>query len=74
MDEKFAVLFWTDFQVGELKFQLWTFSLPVVVIVHGNQVWYPLMKVYDFVKVSTKILRVFRKPGGFTQFYLEKFR
>jgi len=37
MDEKFAVLFWTDFQVGELKFQLWTFSLPVVVIVHGNQ-------------------------------------
>lgn len=37
MDEKFAVLFWTEFQVSELKFQLWTFSLPVVVIVHGNQ-------------------------------------
>ena len=38
MDEKFAILFWTEFQVSELKFQLWTFSLPVVVIVHGNQV------------------------------------
>ncbi|XP_040575664.1 signal transducer and activator of transcription 5B [Lepeophtheirus salmonis] len=37
MDEKFAVLFWTEFLVGELKFQLWTLSLPVVVIVHGNQ-------------------------------------
>jgi len=37
MDEKFAILFWTEFQVSELKFQLWTFSLPVVVIVHGNQ-------------------------------------
>ncbi|CAB4069921.1 STAT5B [Lepeophtheirus salmonis] len=29
--------FWTEFLVGELKFQLWTLSLPVVVIVHGNQ-------------------------------------
>lgn len=37
MDEKFSVLFWTEFLVGELKFQLWTLSLPVVVIVHGNQ-------------------------------------
>jgi len=37
MEEKFSVLFWTDFQVGELKFQVWTLSLPVVVIVHGNQ-------------------------------------
>ena len=37
MDEKFSVIFWTDFTVGELKFQLWTLSLPVVVIVHGNQ-------------------------------------
>jgi len=37
MDEKFSVLFWTEFQVSELKFQLWTFSLPVVVIEHGNQ-------------------------------------
>merc|ERR1719219_1081293 len=37
MEEKFAVLFRTDFQVGELKFQVWTLSLPVVVIVHGNQ-------------------------------------
>jgi len=31
------VLFWTEFQVSELKFQVWTLSLPVVVIVHGNQ-------------------------------------
>jgi len=37
MDEKFSVLFWTDFQLGDLKFQMWTLSLPVVVIVHGNQ-------------------------------------
>merc|ERR1712062_628533 len=37
MDEKFSVLFWTEFQVSQLNFQLWTFSLPVVVIVHGNQ-------------------------------------
>lgn len=37
MDEKFSVLFWTEFQVSELRFQLWTLSLPVVVIVHGNQ-------------------------------------
>ena len=37
MDEKFSVIFWTDFTVGELQFQLWTLSLPVVVIVHGNQ-------------------------------------
>merc|ERR1719414_223430 len=37
MEEKFSVLFWTEFQVGELKFQVWTLSLPVVVIVHGNQ-------------------------------------
>ena len=37
MEEKFSVLFWTEFQVSELKFQVWTLSLPVVVIVHGNQ-------------------------------------
>ena len=37
MDEKFSVLFWTEFNVGELEFQLWARSLPVVVIVHGNQ-------------------------------------
>merc|ERR1712038_2229217 len=37
MDEKFAILVWTEFELGELRFQLWTFSLPVVVIVHGNQ-------------------------------------
>ena len=37
MDEKFSILFWTEFSLNDLKFQLWTFSLPVVVIVHGNQ-------------------------------------
>jgi len=37
MEEKFSVVFWTDFSVGELKFQVFTLSLPVVVIVHGNQ-------------------------------------
>ncbi|KAI1290153.1 Signal transducer and activator of transcription 5A [Halotydeus destructor] len=38
MDEKFALLFQSTFKVGgELAFQVWTLSLPVVVIVHGNQ-------------------------------------
>jgi len=37
MDEKFSVIFWTDFTIGDLGFQLWCLSLPVVVIVHGNQ-------------------------------------
>ena len=39
MEEKFSIVFWTEFVMGEgeLKFQLWTLSTPVVVIVHGNQ-------------------------------------
>ncbi|XP_075222019.1 signal transducer and transcription activator Stat92E isoform X2 [Lycorma delicatula] len=39
MDEKFSLLFSSQFSVGggELHFQVWTLSLPVVVIVHGNQ-------------------------------------
>ncbi|KAL0269585.1 UNVERIFIED_CONTAM: hypothetical protein PYX00_007268 [Menopon gallinae] len=39
MDEKFSLLFQSSFSVGggELVFQVWTLSLPVVVIVHGNQ-------------------------------------
>lgn len=39
MDEKFSLLFQSQFNVGggELVFQVWTLSLPVVVIVHGNQ-------------------------------------
>ncbi|XP_024081197.1 signal transducer and activator of transcription 5B-like [Cimex lectularius] len=39
MDEKFSLLFSSQFSVGggELVFQVWTLSLPVVVIVHGNQ-------------------------------------
>ncbi|XP_014206630.1 signal transducer and activator of transcription 5B isoform X2 [Copidosoma floridanum] len=39
MDEKFSLLFQSQFSVGggELVFQVWTLSLPVVVIVHGNQ-------------------------------------
>ncbi|XP_050595082.1 signal transducer and activator of transcription 5B isoform X2 [Bombus affinis] len=39
MDEKFSLLFQSQFSVGggELVFAVWTLSLPVVVIVHGNQ-------------------------------------
>ncbi|XP_054272701.1 signal transducer and activator of transcription 5B isoform X2 [Macrosteles quadrilineatus] len=39
MDEKFSLLFSSQFSIGggELVFQVWTLSLPVVVIVHGNQ-------------------------------------
>lgn len=39
MDEKFALLFQSKFQVGsgELIITVWALSLPVVVIVHGNQ-------------------------------------
>lgn len=39
MDEKFSLLFQSGFSVGggELMFNVWTLSLPVVVIVHGNQ-------------------------------------
>ena len=38
-EEKFCILFQSDFQLGngELMFQVWTLSLPVVVTVHGNQ-------------------------------------
>ncbi|CAG0884262.1 unnamed protein product [Cyprideis torosa] len=39
MDEKFSLLFQTQFNVGsgELEFFVWTLSLPAVVIVHVNQ-------------------------------------
>uniref|UniRef100_A0A9I3BWZ5 Signal transducer and activator of transcription n=1 Tax=Anopheles culicifacies TaxID=139723 RepID=A0A9I3BWZ5_9DIPT len=39
MDEKFALLFQSSFAVGhgDHIFSVWTISLPVVVIVHGNQ-------------------------------------
>ncbi|XP_055677197.1 signal transducer and activator of transcription 5A-like isoform X1 [Lutzomyia longipalpis] len=39
MDEKFALLFQSKFQIGsgELVITAWALSLPVVVIVHGNQ-------------------------------------
>lgn len=39
MDEKFSLLFQSAFSIGggELMFNVWTLSLPVVVIVHGNQ-------------------------------------
>lgn len=39
MDEKFALLFQSSFAVGhgDLVFSVWALSLPVVVIVHGNQ-------------------------------------
>lgn len=39
MDEKFSLYFQSAFTIGggELMFNVWTLSLPVVVIVHGNQ-------------------------------------
>ena len=39
MDEKFALLFWSEFSIGngEFTYQVCAPSLPVVVIVHGNQ-------------------------------------
>ncbi|BFZ22447.1 hypothetical protein BsWGS_25485 [Bradybaena similaris] len=38
-EEKFCLLFQSEFSLGgnELVFQVWTLSLPVVVTVHGNQ-------------------------------------
>lgn len=38
-EEKFSILFQSQFSVGgrELVFHVWTLSLPVVVTVHGNQ-------------------------------------
>ncbi|KAK2166934.1 hypothetical protein LSH36_33g03003 [Paralvinella palmiformis] len=38
-EEKFSILFQSQFTVGggELDFQVWTLSLPAVVTVHGNQ-------------------------------------
>ncbi|WAR04283.1 STA5B-like protein [Mya arenaria] len=38
-EEKFCLHFTSEFNVGgnELKFQVWTLSLPVIVTVHGNQ-------------------------------------
>ncbi|XP_054092036.1 signal transducer and transcription activator-like isoform X3 [Zeugodacus cucurbitae] len=37
MDEKFSLLFYTTVVFNEYKISCWTLSLPVVVIVHGNQ-------------------------------------
>ena len=38
MDEKFALLFQCHFKLADdFSFYIWTLSLPVVVIVHGNQ-------------------------------------
>ncbi|KAI8130440.1 signal transducer and transcription activator isoform X1 [Lucilia cuprina] len=37
MDEKFALLFYTSVIVNDYRIRVWTISLPVVVIVHGNQ-------------------------------------
>ncbi|VVC45316.1 p53-like transcription factor, DNA-binding,STAT transcription factor, DNA-binding, subdomain,STAT [Cinara cedri] len=38
MDEKFSILFSSTFFIGnEFQFEVWNLSLPVVVIVHGNQ-------------------------------------
>jgi len=37
MDEKFALFFYTTTTVNDFQIRVWTLSLPVVVIVHGNQ-------------------------------------
>ncbi|XP_016981466.2 signal transducer and transcription activator isoform X2 [Drosophila rhopaloa] len=37
MDEKFSLLFYTTTTVSDFQMRVWTLSLPVVVIVHGNQ-------------------------------------
>lgn len=37
MDEKFALFFYTTTSVNDYHIRVWTLSLPVVVIVHGNQ-------------------------------------
>ncbi|XP_037912152.1 signal transducer and transcription activator isoform X3 [Hermetia illucens] len=37
MDEKFSLLFYTTTSYGDYRIRAWTLSLPVVVIVHGNQ-------------------------------------
>ncbi|XP_032579145.1 signal transducer and transcription activator isoform X2 [Drosophila sechellia] len=37
MDEKFALFFYTTTIVNNFQIRVWTLSLPVVVIVHGNQ-------------------------------------
>lgn len=37
MDEKFALLFKSTFQSADVTINAWVMSLPVVVIVHGNQ-------------------------------------
>ncbi|KAH8382090.1 hypothetical protein KR009_001764 [Drosophila setifemur] len=37
MDEKFALFFYTTTTVNDYQIRVWTLSLPVVVIVHGNQ-------------------------------------
>lgn len=37
MDEKFALLFKATFQCSDVQINAWVMSLPVVVIVHGNQ-------------------------------------
>lgn len=37
MDEKFTLLFYTTSVVNDYRIRAWTLSLPVVVIVHGNQ-------------------------------------
>lgn len=37
MDEKFALFFYATTTVNDYQIRVWTLSLPVVVIVHGNQ-------------------------------------
>lgn len=37
MDEKFTLIFKWTFQSSDIHLNLWLMSLPIVVIVHGNQ-------------------------------------
>ena len=37
MEEKSCLLFWAEVEVGEERFPVWTLSLPVVALTHGNQ-------------------------------------
>ncbi|XP_063422808.1 signal transducer and activator of transcription 5B-like isoform X1 [Mytilus trossulus] len=66
-EEKFCILFQSDFQLGingELMFQVWTLSLPVVVTVHGNQECNALATVlWDNQFAEPVIISSFQKNG-----------
>lgn len=37
MDEKFALIFTSTFQMADVQINVWVMSLPIAVTVHGNQ-------------------------------------